>query len=117
MECALNNRGGELRKQYFMTQTMKASQARQQWSQLLNKVFRGETRVVVEKSGIPVVAVISVEELERFTQLEKQRKERFRALDRMRKAFKNIPAKQLEQEIGKALAMVRKEKRPNDKRN
>ena len=41
-----------------MTQVMKASEARAQWSQLLNKVFRSQTRVVVEKSGIPVAAVI-----------------------------------------------------------
>lgn len=96
---------------------MKASEARQQWSQLLNKVFRGQTRIVVEKSGIPVAAVISVEDLERFTQLEEQRKDRFKALDRMRGAFKNIPPEKLEQEIGKALAKVRKERRSKDNRN
>lgn len=100
-----------------MTQTIKASEARQQWSQLLNKVFRSQTRIVVEKSGIPVAAVISVEELERFTQLEEQRKERFEALDRMREVFRNIPAEKLEQEIGKALAKVRKERRSGDNRN
>ena len=39
-----------------MTQTLKASEARAQWSQLLNKVFRRQARVIVEKSGIPVAA-------------------------------------------------------------
>ncbi len=94
-----------------MTQTMKASEVRQQWSQLLNKVFRNETRVVVEKSGIPVAAVISADDLERFTQMEEQRKEQFKALDTMRDAFKSVPQEELEREINKALAEVRTEKK------
>lgn len=94
-----------------MTQTMKASDVRRQWSQLLNKVFRTQTRVIVEKSGIPVAAVISAEELARFTQLEEQRKERFKALDRIREAFKNIPPEEIEQEVSKAIKQVRAGKR------
>ena len=90
-----------------MTQTMKASEARQQWAQVLNKVFKGQTRVVVEKSGIPVAAVISTQDLKRLTQLEKQREDRFKALDRMREAFKNVPAEVLELEAEKAIAEVR----------
>ncbi|OGY10070.1 MAG: hypothetical protein A2700_02235 [Candidatus Blackburnbacteria bacterium RIFCSPHIGHO2_01_FULL_44_64] len=90
-----------------MTQTMKASEARQQWAQVLNKVFKGQTRVVVEKSGIPVAAVISTQDLKRLTQLEKQREDRFKALDRMREAFKNVPAEVLELETEKAIAEVR----------
>lgn len=93
-----------------MTQIMKASEARQQWSQLLNKVFRNQTRVVVEKSGIPVAAVISAEELDRFIQLDEQRKERFKALDRMRDAFKDVPVDELEQQVNRAVAEVRAEK-------
>ena len=82
-----------------MTQVMKASDVRAQWSQLLNKVFRSKTRVVVEKSGIPVAAVISAEDLQRFTQMEEQRKERFKALDKMREAFKDVPPEEIEREV------------------
>lgn len=92
-----------------MTQVMKASDVRQQWSQLLNNVFRGKTRVVVEKSGIPVAAIISAEDLKRFTQLEEQRNERFKALDRMREAFKDVPTDEVERELDKALTQVRSE--------
>lgn len=90
-----------------MTQVMKASDVRQQWSQLLNNVFRGKTRVVVEKSGIPVAAVISAEDLNRFTQLEEQRNERFKALDRMREAFKDLPIDEIDRELDKAITEVR----------
>ena len=93
-----------------MAQVMKASEARQQWSQILNKVFRGQTRVVIEKSGIPVAAVISAEDLQRFTQLEEQRKERFKVLDRMREAFKDVDPTEAEEEITKAILEVRAER-------
>jgi prevent-host-death family protein len=89
-----------------MTQVMKASDVRMQWSQLLNKVFKGKTRVVVEKSGIPVAAVISAEDLKRFTQLEEQRNERFKALEKMREAFKDVPPEKLEREISSAIAQI-----------
>jgi|SRR3989338_4744707 len=92
-----------------MIQVMKASDVRKEWSQLLNSVFKDQKRVIVEKSGIPVAAVISAEDLERFVQLENIREERFKALDKMREAFKNVPAEQLEQEVNKAVNEVRLE--------
>ena len=94
-----------------MTQTLKASDVRSNWSQLLNKVFRNQTRVIVEKSGIPIAAVISAEDLARFIQLEEQRKERFKILDRMRDAFKDVPVEEVEREVSKAIKEVRAERR------
>ena len=76
-----------------MTQTINVTEARQKWSQLLNKVFRHETQVIVEKSGIPVAAIISAQDLARFKRLEAQRAERFKILDRIGAPFKDeIPA-------------------------
>jgi len=94
-----------------MTQVMKASDVRAQWSQLLNKVFRNQTRVVVEKSGIPVAAVISAEDLQRFTQMEEQRAKRFEVLNRIGEAFKDVPEKELNRQVKKAINEVRAEKR------
>lgn len=94
-----------------MTQVMKASDVRQQWGQLLNKVFRNQTRVVVEKSGIPVAAVISAEDLQKFTQMEEQRERRFQVLDRIGEAFKDVPEEEIDREVKRALAEVRQEKR------
>ncbi len=59
-----------MREREPMTQTINASDARQHWSELLNKVFRKETRVIIEKSGIPVAAIISAEDLERLNRFE-----------------------------------------------
>lgn len=94
-----------------MIQVMKASDVRQQWGQLLNKVFRNQTRVVVEKSGIPVAAVISAEDLERFNRLEQQRAQNFAILDEIGEKFKDVPVEEIEQEVKNALKQVRVENR------
>ena len=99
-----------------MTQTMKASEARQQFSQVLNKVFRGETRVVVEKSGIPVAAIISAEDLELLNQMESQRAEHFKVLDEIREVFKDVPDEELEREVSKALTAAREKHRKASQR-
>ena len=90
-----------------MTQTINASTARQEWSKILNKVFREETRIVVEKSGIPVAAIISAEDLKRLDRLEKERSDRFRILDEVKAAFKDIPESEIEREVDRALTRVR----------
>ena len=99
-----------MREQEPMTQTMKASKARQEWSQVLNRVHQGNTRVVVEKSGIPVAAIISAKDLERFKALEAQRRQDFQALRDTWEAFKDVPADELEREAAQAISEVRAEK-------
>jgi prevent-host-death family protein len=94
-----------------MTQVINVTEARQKWSQLLNKVFRSRTRVIVEKSGIPVAAIISAEELERFNRLEEQRRQRFQILEEIGQAFKDEPPDEIEREVAKAIAEVRSEDR------
>ena len=97
-----------------MTQTIKASEARQHWSELLNKVFRKETRVIVEKSGIPVAAIVSAEDLKRLTRFDQERQERFKALDEIGEAFKDVPPEKLEQEVTRAINAVREETRKRE---
>jgi prevent-host-death family protein len=90
-----------------MTQTINASTARQEWNKILNKVFREETRIVVEKSGIPVAAIISAEDLKRLDRLEKERSDRFRVLDEIKASFRDIPESEIENETDQALTRVR----------
>jgi len=92
-----------------MTQAIKASEARQHFSELVNQVFRKEKRVLVEKSGIPVAAVISADDLECLTRYE--RAERFKALDATRASFRDVPDEELETEVAKAVAEARQELR------
>lgn len=99
-----------------MTQTMKVSEARQQFSQLLNKVFRGETRILVEKSGIPVAGIVSATDLERLDQLEKERQEDFRALDATREAFRDVADEEIEAEVARAIREIRARNLQRNKR-
>ena len=90
-----------------MTQTINVTEARQKWSQLLKKVFRRETQVIVEKSGIPVAAIIAAEDLERFKRWEAQRAERFKILDRIGEAFKDETPEESERLAARAVAEAR----------
>jgi len=99
-----------------MTQTMKLTDARQNFSHILNQVFHGKTRVLVEKSGIPVAGIISAHDLERLTRFEQERAEDFAVLDEIGAAFEDIPAADLEREVARALAAARKKLRAERER-
>jgi len=98
-------------KSELKTRTLSASDARQQWSQLLNSVFRGESRVVVEKSGIPVAAIVSMADLERLSRLDKQRGEGLKALVFSWEAFKDVALEEVEDEVDKAVEAARRQVR------
>lgn len=94
-----------------VTESKNLSTARQEFSQLVNRVYRGETRVLVEKSGIPVAAIVSAEDLKYLKELDDVRERRRQLLEEMRAPFKDIPAEEVEREIAKALGEVRQEMR------
>ncbi|MBI2029756.1 type II toxin-antitoxin system Phd/YefM family antitoxin [Candidatus Gottesmanbacteria bacterium] len=88
---------------------MKASDVRSNWSQLLNKVFRGETEVVVEKSGIPVAAIVSAQDFEKLQQMKQRRNQDFALISEIRTAFKDQTSVQIQKGVTKAIAQVRRE--------
>ena len=92
-----------------MTQTLNITETRQQLSQLINRVFRRHTRVIVEKSGIPVAAIISAEDLERLTQLETERAERFKILDEIRARNQGLDPTQVEHDVAAEIDAMRQE--------
>jgi prevent-host-death family protein len=94
-----------------ITETMKISDVRSNLNSLINEVYRHEKRVIVEKSGIPVAAIISLDDLERFDFLVRKREERFKVVDEIRAKFAGIPPEELEQEAERTLSEVRAEKR------
>jgi prevent-host-death family protein len=96
-----------MREQQPTTRTMKASDARQQFAGVLNRVFRKEMRVVVERSGIPVAAIVSTDDLERLDRLDAERAARFKVIEEMRAAFKDVSPEEIEREAARSLAEVR----------
>ena len=88
-----------MREQEPMTQTMKISDVKNTLSSLVNKVYRNETRVLVEKSGIPVAAIVSAEDLSRLQQLDRAWDAGTRAMERVGAAFADVPVDELEAKV------------------
>ncbi|MBA2597177.1 MAG: type II toxin-antitoxin system Phd/YefM family antitoxin [Chloroflexia bacterium] len=93
-----------------MTETMKISDVKQQLNSLVNRVYRQETRVMVEKSGIPVAAIVSARDLQRLEQLDRKWAEGERVLREFAAGFADQTPEDIERETAKAIAEVRAEK-------
>jgi prevent-host-death family protein len=100
-----------MREREPMTKTLKASEARQQFSELLNQVFKGETRVLVEKSGIPVAAIVSATDLNKLQQLESQQFQRFKLLERLRAGFADLSEEQIQRKVTEIIEKQRQQER------
>lgn len=95
--------------------TMNLSDTKQHLSRVVNSVARGEARIVVEKSGLPVAAIISAEEYRRFKRHEQERDavraRLYEVFGRFSDAFDDVPDEELERQLSKARAEVRAELR------
>lgn len=100
-----------MREQDPATRAMKISDVKNQLSSLVNEVYRKETRVLVEKAGIPVAALVSAEDLEQLARLDAQRAERRRVVNAMREPFRGVPAEEIAQATDEAVAEVKQEAR------
>jgi prevent-host-death family protein len=95
---------------------MEISEVNQDLPQVGEAVSRREARIVVEKRGIPVAGIVSIEDLERLDRLDRERTERFRILDEIGEAFRDIPSNEVEREVARALAEVRTERQSEQER-
>ena len=100
-----------MRERDPMTQTINASRVRQDFSQILGKVFRRETRVIVEKSGIPVAAIVSAQDLERLQMLDEQRQNDLAILERFSAPFKDESPEEIERQVARAVTATRAKQR------
>lgn len=98
-------------KQEPTTETIDAAGGAIDWGALLDEVARGHHRVIIERDGAPVAAVVSVRDLERWQRLDADRARRFAALDESQAAFRDLPDDEVEREVERALAEVRAESR------
>jgi PHD/YefM family antitoxin component YafN of YafNO toxin-antitoxin module len=71
---------------------------------LLGKVHYGGQTVIIERSGKPVIAMISSETYER---LIAEREMRFQVLEHIRSRLPDVPLNEVEQDVAEALAAVR----------
>ena len=87
------------------TQSMAISTVRTQLNTLVNSVYRNETRVLVEKSGIPVAAIVSPADLERLARLDREQPDPFAVIDEIRQAFAGVLDEEIERETDRILGI------------
>jgi prevent-host-death family protein len=98
-------------KPLIPTETLKFTEARPQLSELLNRVFRREARIVIQKGDIPVAAIVSMLDLERLEKEDAEWESGFEILDEISAAFGDVSPEEIERETARALAEVRAESR------
>jgi hypothetical protein len=90
---------------------MKVSDVEACLSSLIDAISRQETRVLIEMEGVPVAALVSIEDFNELVSLDEQRAERWQILEAMRAPFRGVPIEEIEREAAKAIAEVRAERR------
>jgi prevent-host-death family protein len=95
---------------------MTASDVRQHFAETINMVARGGSRVVIEKNGVPVAAIISYEDIRRLQRADARENEVRDALEAMQEPFRDVPWEELEREGLKAVEGIRAERRVRQKR-
>lgn len=92
------------------TEAVTISEVKQGLNALVNRVASGETRVLVEKRGHPVAALVSARDLQRLEQLDRKWAEGERVLREFAAGFADQTEEDIEREVAKAIAEVRAEK-------
>ena len=105
-----------LRKQR-RTETMNVSESRRQYSEILNRIYRDEEQVIIEKNGIPVAAIVPMSVVRDAELTEERRAELRAAFEATRAEFRDIPPDEIEREIEKAIAEVEEERRQRRSRS
>jgi prevent-host-death family protein len=78
---------------------MTISEVKSRLSSLVKAVSSQETRVLIEKDGVSVATLVSIEDLQRLVTFEREQAERFAVIQRMREAFADVPSEQIEQDV------------------
>ncbi|MFT4041018.1 MAG: type II toxin-antitoxin system prevent-host-death family antitoxin [Thermomicrobiales bacterium] len=93
------------------TQIMEIAELESHIVGLVHDVARTQGRVLVEEEGAPVAALVSLDDYRDLKSLDAQRARRRRAVEGIRRAFRDLPPEEVERETAKALAEVRAEMR------
>src|SRR2546427_13210725 len=74
----------------------------------MKEVQSGQIRVLVEKSGIPMVGIISADEFQRVIA---ERETRFEVIDRIRRRLPSVSEAEVQQDVSDALKQERARRR------
>jgi prevent-host-death family protein len=88
--------------------TVTALEARTQLGRLMKDVQKGGARILVEKSGVPMVGIISAEE---FKRLIAERDARFEVVDRIRGRLPAVTEAEVAEDVRAAVKQARRRRR------
>jgi len=88
-------------------ETVTASDARQHFAELVNAVHRTRKPVIIEKSGIAVAALVSMDDLAELQQSSERRRRAFEPLETLSAKFAAIDPQDLDRESARAIRQVR----------
>lgn len=91
------------------TDSINFTSVRQQLSQLVNQVARKERRILVEKHGAPVAAIVSPDDLKRLDALDEEERQRAAAFKAIGDRFADVPLDELELEVARSVASARQD--------
>jgi prevent-host-death family protein len=92
-------------------QTVEVSEAPVQWEALVDRVSRRRARVIVERAGTPVAAIVSALDLEALRQLDAEREERWRVVDEIRARNPGMDPEEVERDVAEEIEAMRRERR------
>jgi antitoxin (DNA-binding transcriptional repressor) of toxin-antitoxin stability system len=92
-------------------ETMSISAVKSRLNSLVNAIYRNETRVLVEKSGIPVAGIVPIVDMRRLARLDELDQEAGKILEAMRSPFDDVPAEEIDQQTKRIIAENREEDR------
>jgi hypothetical protein len=85
--------------------TIPALEARVHLGDIMKRAFSKHECFVVEKSGIPMVAILNADE---YFRIIEERRERFKILDQIKARIPEFPAAEIEKDVEEAVRAVRK---------
>lgn len=88
--------------------TVPALEARTHLGEIMKEVQGGRVRVLVEKSGVPMIGIISAEEFQRVIA---ERDARFEVVDRIRQRLPVVPDADVQRDVAQAVKQVRRRRR------
>ncbi len=83
-------------------ETMKASEVRNNWSQVIKNVFTTNSLVILEKSCLTVGAIVGPQDLQILRAHREKIARRKKLLEGMWQKFEDVPEGEIEREIEKA---------------
>jgi prevent-host-death family protein len=98
-----------------MTQVMTIPAASKALPELVQKVSRRQTRVVVEEDGKPLAAIISADDLARLNQLDARREEEWQVFEEIHALNRDKDPDEVDRDVAEAIAEMRQEERAKRK--